>query len=117
MITNLFLSHYLKKKNFSIYWNKTYEPNYLQFDNYLAKNFKSKGINFKICKGNILNELDVKKTDGTPFKVFTPFWRVAEEIYLKKVPSRDAQLKKKNKKIFIFKESDDLKKDSRKMCV
>ncbi len=97
-----FFESLFKKKNFSIYWNKTYEPNYLQFDNYLAKNFKSKGINFKICKGNILNELDVKKTDGTPFKVFTPFWRNAEKFYIEKVPSIDKKISKCKTKISFF---------------
>ena len=50
------------RKNFSIYWNKTYEPNYIKFDNFLSKNFKDKGINYTIFKGNILNEYEeVKK--------------------------------------------------------
>ncbi len=97
-----FFESLLKKKNFSIYWNKTYEPYYLQFDNYLAKNFKFKSINFKICKGNILNELDVKKTDGTPFKVFTPFWRNAEKFYIEKVPSMDKKISKCKTKISFF---------------
>ena len=39
-----------------------------------------------------------------------PSGELQEEVYLKKVPSRDAKLKKKNKKIFIFKESSDLSK-------
>ncbi len=29
------------------------------------------------------NPFDVKKKDGTPFQVFTPYWRNAEEQYLK----------------------------------
>ena len=40
---NLFL-----KKNFSIYWNKTYEPKYLQFDKYLISNLKKNKIEFNI---------------------------------------------------------------------
>ena len=80
-----FFSKIFLKNNFSIYWNKTYEPNYLKFDNYLSENFKKNKVDFKIFKGNILNEIDeVKKGDGTPFKVFTPFWRNAERYYLEK---------------------------------
>ncbi len=30
------------------------------------------------------NPFDIKKKDGTPFQVFTPYWRNAEEQYLKK---------------------------------
>ena len=80
-----FFEKLLIKENFSIYWNKTYEPKYLEFDRYLTKNFQSKNIKFKIFKGNILNEyIEVKKKDGTPFKVFTPYWRNAEKLYLEK---------------------------------
>ena len=35
-----FFEKLLKKKDFTIYWNKTYEPNYLKFDEYLLKNLK-----------------------------------------------------------------------------
>ena len=92
------------KKNFSIYWNKTYEPNYLKFDDFLSKNFKIKEINYKILKGNILNEInDVKKGDDTPFKVFTPYWRTAEKIYLDKIPAKEKIILKFKKKISYFK--------------
>ena len=76
------LDNLLKKENFAIYWNKVYEPNYLKFDDYLKKSFKTKNISYHIFKGNILNEPgEVKKDDGTPFKVFTPFWRKVHEMY------------------------------------
>ena len=95
----------------SVYWNKIPEPDEEKKENKIIKSFEEKNINYKFFKGNILSEYkEVTKDDGTPFKVFTPFWRVAEEVYLKKVPVRDAKLKKKNKKIFIFKQSSDLVK-------
>ena len=76
----LFFDELLEKQNFSIYWNKVYEPDYLKLDNYLSKNLERKSIKLKIFKGNALNEIDeVKKADGTPFRVFTPFWRYAEK--------------------------------------
>ena len=79
----LFFEKLFKKKNISIYWNKTYEPNYLQFDKFLIKNFKIYKIDFQIFKGNILNETEeIKKNDGTPFKVFTPFWKNASSCFL-----------------------------------
>ncbi len=90
--------------NFSIYWNRTYEPDYLKFDNYLSKNFLKNQINHKIFKGNILNEIpEVKKDDGTPFKVFTPYWRNAEKIFMEKIPKNMKVVKKCTKKIFFFK--------------
>ena len=92
------------KKDFSIYWNKVYEPNYLKFDEYLSKNCEEKKIDFKICKGNILNELnEIKKGDGTPFKVFTPFWRCSEKFYAEKIIAPDKKILKCNKKINYFK--------------
>ena len=76
-----FFDKLIKKNDFTIYWNKVYEPDYLKFDQYLINNLKIKKINHKRFKGNALNEIDeVKKNDGTPFKVFTPFWRI-EKFY------------------------------------
>ena len=73
----------VNKKNFSIYWNKVYEPNFLLFDKKSSILLKSKNINFKIFKGNLLNEAhEIKKNDNTPYKVFTPFWRTAEKFFL-----------------------------------
>ena len=90
-----FFEKLLNKKDISIYWNKVYEPEYLKFDKYLSKNFLNKKISFKICKGNVLNEIDeIKKNDGTPFKVFTPFWRTAEKYYFEKIPQKEKIIKK-----------------------
>ena len=101
-----FFEKLILKKNFSIYWNKVYEPNYLKFDIYLSKIFEKKNIHNKIFKGNILNEVwEIKKEDGTPFKVFTPFWRRAEKHYLEKIPSSDKKIIKCKKKISFFKNS------------
>ena len=90
-----FFNKLVKKKDISIYWNKVYEPDYLKFDEYLLKNLTTMNIPFKVCKGNVLNEIDeIKKSDGTPFKVFTPFWRNAENHYIEKIPSKEKIIKK-----------------------
>ena len=99
-----FFENLFEKRNFCIYWNKTYEPKYLQFDKFLIKNLKNNGIKFNLFKGNILNEYEeIKKSDGTPFKVFTPFWRNAEKFYLEKIPAKEKKLSKCKKKISFFK--------------
>ncbi len=99
-----FFEKLFKKKDFSIYWNKTYEPKYLKFDKFLEKNFKINEIKFNLFKGNILNEFEeIKKGDGTPFKVFTPFWRNAEKFYIEKIPPREKKILKCKKKISYFK--------------
>jgi deoxyribodipyrimidine photo-lyase len=96
----------LKKENFSIYWNRIYEPQFLSFDQKISNSLKSKNINFKIFKGNLLNEAhEIKKNDNTPFKVFTPFWKTAEKFYLDKGFQRSEKIKPKNKKIKFLSQS------------
>ena len=93
----------IRKKNFSIYWNKVYEPQFLLFDQKVSNYLKIKNINSKIFKGNLLNEShEIKKGDNTPFKVFTPFWRTAEKFYLDKGFQRSESIKKKKKKKLSF---------------
>ena len=45
-----FFEKLFKKKNFSIYWNKTYEPNFIKFDKFLSKNFEINKVDYKILK-------------------------------------------------------------------
>ena len=90
----------IKKKNFSIYWNKVYEPQFLLFDQKISNSLKKNNINFKVFKGNLLNESnEIKKSDNTPFKVFTPFWKTAEKFFLEKDSQRSEGIKKNKKKI------------------
>ena len=99
-----FFDEVIKKKNFSIYWNKVYEPDYLKFDEYLISNLNNKNIYYKRLKGNALNEIEeIKKNDGTPFKVFTPFWKAAERHYIEKIPSKEKTIKRCKSKIKFFK--------------
>tara|TARA_B100001248_G_scaffold183037_1_gene139387 strand:- start:3884 stop:5281 length:1398 start_codon:yes stop_codon:yes gene_type:complete len=101
-----FFEKLFSNKNFSIYWNKTYEPDYLKFDKFLIENLNKKQIKFKIFKGNILNEYNqIHKSDGTPFKVFTPFWKSAEKFHLEKIPVKDKNLNKCKKIVSFFKNS------------
>ena len=100
----IFFDKLIKKKDFAIYWNKVYEPDYLKFDEYLLSTLKNKNIHCKRFKGNTLNEIDeIKKGDGTPFKVFTPFWRTAEKYFIEKIPPKEREIKKCKMKINYFK--------------
>ena len=99
-----------KKDNVCIYWNKIYEPDVISKGKKIRDLFIKNEIEYKYFKGNILNEFqEVTKNDGTPFKVFTPFWRTAEQIYLNQPPSKNYIVKKKTKAINFFKNSIDLK--------
>ncbi len=93
-----------KKDKLSIYWNKIYEPDVIAKGKKIRDLFIKNEINYKYFKGNILNEFqEITKNDGTPFKVFTPFWRNAEKVYLNRPSSRNYIVKKKIKKISYFK--------------
>ena len=90
----IFYIKLITNKNFSIYWNKVYEPDYHKFDATLSNILEKNKINFKIFKGNILNEpIEINKKDNTPFKVFTPFWRSAEKYYEEKIPSKSEKVR------------------------
>ncbi len=97
-------SKFNKKDKLSVYWNKIYEPDVISKGKKLRDLFIKNEINYKYFKGNILNEFqEITKNDGTPFKVFTPFWRNAEQVYLNQPPSKNYIVKKKIKKIKYFK--------------
>ena len=97
-------SKFNKKDKLSVYWNKIYEPDVIAKGKKIRDIFIKNEINYKYFKGNILNEFqEITKNDGTPFKVFTPFWRNAEQVYLNQPPSKNYIVKKKIKKITIFK--------------
>ena len=97
------------KNNFSIYWNKIYEPNFLTFDKKISIALESKNVNFKIFKGNLLNEAhEIKKNDNTPYKVFTPFWKVSEKFFLDKEFIHKQKIKIKEKKINFLSDTKNL---------
>jgi len=66
-------------QNFSIqavYWNRCYEPWRVQRDTQIESELKSLGITTASFNGSLLWEpKDINKPDGTPYKVFTHFYR------------------------------------------
>ena len=105
------LSKIKTKDNLTLYWNKIYEPDVINLgkeirDKVLLKN----KIDFKYFKGNILNEFqNVTKKDLTPFKVFTPFWRIAEQVYINSVPTKKSKITKRKKAFTYFKNNSTIK--------
>ena len=98
------LSKLKKKDDVSIYWNKIYEPDVIDKGKKIRDTFLKNEVGFKYFKGNILNEFqDITKNDGTPFKVFSPFWRNAEQKYLDLPPRKKYIIKKKTKITSFFK--------------
>ena len=94
----------------SVFWNRCYQPWQIKRDKEIKNSLSEKNINCDSFNGSLLWEpWKVLKNDGTPFKVFTPFWRTAEQIYLNQPPSKNYIVKKKTKAINFFKNSIDLK--------
>ena len=77
-----FFQKLFEKKNFSVYWNKTYEPNYIKFDQYLSKNLQIKNIAFKIYKGNILNEFHEVKKMMELLSKYSPLFGVQQKKFM-----------------------------------
>jgi deoxyribodipyrimidine photo-lyase len=100
------LSSIKKKDDVTIYWSKVYEPDVINKGKKIRDLFIKNEIPYKYFKGNILVEFqDMTKDDGTPYKVFTPFWKKTEQLYISKNPSKNLKIKSKEKKINIFKKS------------
>lgn len=60
----------------AVYWNRCYEPWRIKRDTELKETLLEKGAIVKSFNGSLLWEpWKVKKADGTPYKVFTPFYR------------------------------------------
>ena len=99
-----FFSKLKSNNKISVYWNKVYEPTELDKDKKIGKDLTDKKIDFKFFKGNVLNEYNkITKNDGTPFKVYSPFWRNAEQYYLERLPDKINKVKKCKKIEVLFK--------------
>ena len=71
-------------------------------DEKIIKVLNNKNIGYKNFKGNILNEFQTITKDGTPFKVFSPFWRHAEQVYLDSIKPKEKKKIRKLKKELKF---------------
>ncbi|MGC6517990.1 MAG: cryptochrome/photolyase family protein [Candidatus Puniceispirillaceae bacterium] len=60
----------------AIHWNRAYEPWRINRDKQIKTALQDKGIKAQSHKANLLWEpWEVTKNDGTPYRVFTPFYR------------------------------------------
>ena len=99
-------SNIKKKDDVTVYWSKVYEPDVINKGKKIRDLLIKNEIEYKYFKGNILVEFqDMTKDDGTPYKVFTPFWKKTEQFYISKATSKNFKIKLKDKKISIFKKS------------
>ncbi|MBF7072807.1 deoxyribodipyrimidine photo-lyase [Glaciecola sp. MH2013] len=60
----------------AIVWNRCYEPWQRERDEHIKNHFKAMGVSARSFNGSLLWEpMQVLKKDGTPYKVFTPYYR------------------------------------------
>ena len=60
----------------AVYWNRCYEPWRIKRDEVIKADLKDNGIDVKSFNGSLLWEpWEVSKSDGTPYRVFTPYYR------------------------------------------
>ncbi|MEX0346935.1 MAG: deoxyribodipyrimidine photo-lyase [Rhizobiaceae bacterium] len=62
----------------AVFWNRCYEPHAVSRDKAIKAHLNEKGIDAQSCNANLLHEpWELKTGSGGPFKVYSPFWRVA----------------------------------------
>ena len=60
----------------SIYWNRCYEPLYIERDKIIKKELEDRGVIIRSFNSSLLWEpWNIMKKDRTPYKVFTPFYQ------------------------------------------
>ena len=60
----------------NVFWNRCYEPWQVSRDKTIKSELKKMGLNVKSFNGSLLYEpWEVSKSDGTPYKVFTPYYK------------------------------------------
>lgn len=81
----------------AVYWNRCYEPSGIKNDSEIKSELKKIKIECQSFKSLLLFEpWEVLKNDGSPYKVFTPFYKAG---YLNSAPPRPPIAKPKNLKL------------------
>ena len=80
----------------AVYWNRCYEPWRMERDKLIKSELKLNDVNVRSFNGSLLFEPpSIKKQDGTPYKVFTPFYRkgcLSEEALPRKPSVFDSRI-------------------------
>ncbi|MFK7872817.1 MAG: deoxyribodipyrimidine photo-lyase [Oligoflexales bacterium] len=60
----------------AVFWNRNYDPSSKNQVKEAIKEFEKRDIPWTACAGSLLKEpADLLKSDGSPYLVYTPFWR------------------------------------------
>ncbi|MEW6647589.1 MAG: deoxyribodipyrimidine photo-lyase [Pseudomonadota bacterium] len=62
-----------------VHWNRVYEPEAMVRDSAIKEALRADGLHVASHNALLLNEpWQLLKTDGTPYRVFTPYWNAAQ---------------------------------------
>ncbi len=77
------LSRLIRKYKINrVVWNRLYSKNSIDRDSKIKQNLKKNGIEVETFNAHLLNEpWEVQNNSGQYFKVFTPYWRKAFEVF------------------------------------
>ena len=65
-----------KSKAKAVFWNRCYEPWRMERDKDIKTELETQGVAVNSSNGSLLFEpWEIQKEDGTPYRVFTPFFR------------------------------------------
>jgi deoxyribodipyrimidine photo-lyase len=63
-----------------VFWNRCYEPHAIERDRKIKKSLQDKSVTAHSYNGSLLVEpWNAVKKDGTPYRVFTPFWKAMQK--------------------------------------
>jgi len=69
-----------------LYWNRRYDPNSITIDSAIKEHFKTT-LSVHSFHANLLIEpWQLLNKTGKPYRVFTPFWKALQQIYLPEAP-------------------------------
>ncbi len=69
-----------------VYWNRVYEPAISERDEKVSMALDALGVSARSFAGSVIIEpMAALKADGTPYKVFTPFWKKLARLTLDKL--------------------------------
>jgi len=69
----------------SVFWNRVYEPNFIDYFGKLKLNLQEQNINvFSYNSSLLIEPSNILKKDETPYKVFTPFYKNVLQQYFRK---------------------------------
>jgi deoxyribodipyrimidine photo-lyase len=62
-----------------VFWNRVYEPHSMQRDAHIKTALRNRGLAATSFNGQLVREpRELLKADGTPYRVFTPFWKALQ---------------------------------------